>query len=177
MMEDTDGELYCTSKQLCTALGITEEAIWKIYERHKEELSALSLTKRQPKNVDSDKTGDRILRFLKENRTEFGIQRLRKSMRLWTAKDMFIIAVYSQSAVSKEFRNQLWNFVRHHAQVTYVTREEFQLLEKQNQQLAEQVRQLTAILTEAQPGLQQQASAAGTALRAQKSIKHLRLVR
>jgi prophage antirepressor-like protein len=154
MMENEEGELFCTSLGLCSALGIPLDALDKLAMRHKDELSPLRLTDRTSKE------------FFQEHRVEFGITRVRSDLRLWSELDMLAVATYSRSPVAKEFRREMWQFVKKNATKNYVTREEYnQLLSRVEPFLA------------AQPALQVAASAAGLALNAQKGTVHLRRVK
>jgi prophage antirepressor-like protein len=95
MMADKDGLLYCTSKQLCEALGITKQALHEVKRRHADEFSLLRSTESGPKE------------FLTENKVEFGIKRVKSDMVLWPEDDMILVAMLTRSSVSKEFRRQL----------------------------------------------------------------------
>ena len=113
MMMDTSGKLWCTSKQLCEALGIKPEAIRKLAHDHKDELEFLSVTESHAKD------------FLKENKSEFGIKRVKQDMSLWSEDDMITIAVLSKSSVAKQFRKDLVKLIKEQARKSYVTRDEF----------------------------------------------------
>jgi hypothetical protein len=103
--------------------------------------------------------------FLKEHKVEFGLKYVRGDMRLWTEDDMILVAILSHAPSSKEFRKDLVQFIKANAVKDYVSREEYDSL----------LERLKA-LESAVPALQVAASAAGTALQAQKGTRHLRLV-
>jgi hypothetical protein len=158
MLADEDGELYCTSKMLCTALSINEKALQATYLRHKDEFSSTSAANCSAKE------------FLLANKVEFGISRVRDDMRLWNEDDMLIFAILSKSTVSKEFRSHLRKFIKENARRGYVTAEE-------HKALAERMSVLEDLVLHAQPALTNAASAAGAALAAQKGTRNLRLVK
>lgn len=91
-MMDIEGELYCTSKAICGALGVHEETLRSIYNRHTKEFALLSVSNCNAKE------------FLQQNRVEFGVKRVRGDMRLWSEDDMLTFAFHSKSDVSLEFR-------------------------------------------------------------------------
>ena len=81
MMSDSQGELWCTSRQLCGALGLEPKALRELKRRNIEEFEFLSATENGAKE------------FLKENKTEFGIRRVRQDITLWSEDDMVTVAI------------------------------------------------------------------------------------
>lgn len=157
MMEDGAGELYCTSKAICEALGVDETMLRSTVCRYPKEFSSLSVTNCNAKD------------FLRQNRTEFGIVRVRNDIRLWSEDDMFSFAFHSKSENSMEYRKRLRQFLKQHATRNYVSREEFNTIKGE-------LRELKEILAQYTPAANHAASCAGKALRAQRDTKPLRLV-
>lgn len=157
MMEDEGGELYCTSKAICEALGINEATMRWTYNQHKAEFDSLSVGKTNAKE------------FFQQNRAEFGIKRVRKDMRLWTEDDMLTFAFHSRSPESLEFRKRLRQFIKQNARRDYVSQEEFESLKGELENMKEMVHSLMRIANE-------NASQAGKMLYDQKKSKHLRAV-
>ncbi len=169
MMEDDEGELYCTSEILCSSLGITKEALKQVAQRHADELAGLRVT-----NCNSKE-------FIINNKEQLGIRRLRKDMRLWTEDDMLLIAMFSKSGVSKEFRQELLRFIKTNARRGYVSIEQHEALsarllatQEDHQAVVTRLEKLESIVELSLPALKEAASAAGTALAAQRGTKAIR---
>lgn len=169
MIEDDEGELYCTSEILCGSLGITKEALWQVAKRHTDELTSNCLTNCQ------------AIDFLKQNRNTLNLKYIRSDMRLWTENDMLLIAMFSKSEVSKEFRQELLKFIKANARRGYVSLEQHEALaarllttQEDHQNLVSRLEKLESIIELARPALQETASAAGTALAAQRGTKAIR---
>lgn len=181
MMEDENGELYCTSKAICDALGISYDDLKHITMRHPEEFGnlrvtdchskdgGLSLSNLQPKNKELRVGNPNAKEFFTAHKTEFGIKRVRSDMRLWSEDDMLTFAFHSKSPQSLEFRKQLRRFIKQNATRGYVTQAQFDELKGQMHSLME----LVALYV---PAANEAASSAGRALQAQKGTKPLRLV-
>ncbi len=157
MLALDDGTLCCTSQSLCSALNLKESALHKIRHTHRSEFDGRSLTESKAKE------------FIRTHQVEFGIRRVRSDMILWTEDDMILVAILSKSSVSKEFRKQLVAYVKKNATRDFVTKEE-------HQKLLDRMGALEELVAQVRPDLDSVASAAGTALEAQKRVRHLRLV-
>ena len=157
MIQDESGELYCTSKAICEALGVCEETLRTVYNRHREEFSSLSVSNCNAKD------------FLKENSEEFGVKRVRADMRLWTEDDMLGFGFFLKSDEAREYRRQLRQFIKANAMVNTVSREE-------HEQLKGRLEYIENLLRDSMPAVHSTASMAGRMLRTQRDNKHLRLV-
>ncbi len=126
VLQDDQGNLFCTTKQIAEALGVTEQAIRTIALRNNDKLRGLSVT-------------DRDAKTLKSNKVELGIARVRKDMKIWSESDMIRIALWSRSEVADEFTDHVIKFVRDNAKINslegYVTKEEYNNLCAENQKL------------------------------------------
>jgi prophage antirepressor-like protein len=158
VLENEKGQLYCTSKALCAALGIKASTLRSTAKNHSHLLQGLSVH-----NLDAKEIVD-------QHRVEFGILRIRKDMRLWNEVDMVTIAQRSNSPAAIEFHFAVNQLIRDNARRDYVSRDEYE-------RLLTVVEELRQLVMASQPGLQQSASAAGSALQAHKKIKHLRRVK
>lgn len=150
--------MCCTSKALAGSLGITESALRDIHSRHKAELHPICVA-----NCDA-------ILFLRAHREEFGVNYVRKDMVLWPLRQALVVAHRSNSKVSSAFLQASLDLVEHHARTSYVTEDKYNALLRR-------VDQLQTALELSQPALSTAASAAGSALRAQRDIRHLRVVR
>ncbi len=112
MIQDDEGKLWTTNKVLADALGTTENALWLVASKNKDKLKGLSLSNTQAQE------------FLRLNKVELGIKRLRQDLKLWSEAEMIRIAIWSRSEVADEFTDQLVEFVRTNATKGWVTREE-----------------------------------------------------
>ena len=172
MIEMEDGLLVCCGKQLAESLGTTEGALRSLRLIRKKSFSNLSVNSIDAKG------------FLEKHKVEFGIQRLRKDIRIWTEDDMIMAAVLVKSERGDEFRMDLAQFIKKNATRVYIEdiKQRDQLiaeLRSENDFMkahAERVTALEAELAEARPYLQQMASAAGKVLQVQTKTKHLRVV-
>lgn len=112
MMSDDNGDLWCTSKQLCGALGITENSLRLLKNGHKEEFDDNCVSKTN------------AISFLKENKTEFGVKYVRGDMTLWSEDDMITVAILARSPIARAFRKELKTFIKQNAIKNTVSRAE-----------------------------------------------------
>ena len=158
MMEDSNGNLYCTFKQLSDALQCPEATIRAMRRRRANEFSGFCVSKC---NAISD-----IREFLEQNRIEFGLRYVRDDMAIWTEDDMIMAAVMIKNTVGKEFRKNLVKFIKENARKGYVHESEFN---SRMTEMNQKIDNLAAYLNA-------NASEAGRKLNAQKQTKHLRSI-
>ncbi len=157
MMEDDQGNLFCTTKQLASALNCPEDTIRRIRRRHEDELA------------DVSKTFCLAKEFLESHKAEFAIGRMRKDLTVWTEDDMILVAILSKSQVGKEFRRNLVSFIKANARKDYVQASVHERLREEHAKLRADVDSIMSYLD-------MTASTSGKLLNAQKQTKHLRLV-
>jgi hypothetical protein len=153
MIEFDDKELRCTSQALCNALGVSRKTLEHIRHRHPEHVQPVRPPERGAKE------------FLQAHRVEFGVERVREDMLLWSVDDMIAVAFYSTSKSALEFTKAVVQLVKREAQRSVITEAQY----------CELMARVNAV-EEARGALQTAASAAGVALQAQKGTKHLRLI-
>lgn len=162
MMEDSDGTLYTTGAPLAGALGVTTNNLVFLYNQHRDEFD------------DARVSTTHANEFLQQYKEQFGIQRVRQDMHLWTEDDMILFAALSRSDQGKAFRKAMKELVKQQARKTLVTKEYFDTvvaqLVQRNQNLQEQVN----ALHEAQPHLRHIAKNAGQMLYEQRFTKPFR---
>lgn len=132
MMEDDNGELYCTSKAICDALGIDKHTMEMIVSRNKDEFGSLRLT-----NCGSKDGGLRV--------TDCYSKDLSVSDCNASEDDMLTFAFHSKSPQSLEFRKQLRRFIKQNATQGYVTQAQFDELKGHMHSLMELVAMLAAL--------------------------------
>lgn len=161
---EEDDMLWTTSAAVCKALEIKKSALRNLYARNQDEFESVTLSDAK----------EPFQKFFQENKDAFDIRRMRKDTRLWSENDVILIAMLCRSSISKEFRREFVKYIKQNAinrvLKDFVTREEFE-------QLLEETAQLRGMLSGAQPDLARNASAAGAALRAHRTIRHLRRVK
>lgn len=145
MMEDEDGELYCTSKALCGALGVTEGNIRSFYNDNKAEFDSLTVSNRHAKE------------FFREHQSVFELKRIRGNIRIWSEDDMLVFAFFLKTPQAREFRRELRLFIKQQARKDTVSREEFM-------SLLERVKNMELEREEALPRFNLAASCAGKTL-------------
>lgn len=155
MMEDRQGELFGTNKTVRDGLGLTEESIWKIYNRHKNEFGSFSLSNCPAKE------------FFKVNKALFDMKRVRDDIRLWNEDDMLTFAFYAQSDKGLEFRRNLRMFIKENAKRHYVNQADYDLLKAD-------FKALTEFVLRHVPAVNETASLAGRSLAAHKKTKEIR---
>lgn len=176
LMEADDGTLYCTTQVLTAALGINRTSLHKLHERHKAEFSGLMLTDSQHKTEELpglNVTDSKAKAFLQEHRSEFGLRRLRADTRLWSEDDMILIACLSRSPGGLEFRRGVVQLIKSNARRGTVSMEQY---EADLANLQGQLQELKDMFLQSEAARQTAASAAGTALQAQRKDRHLHLV-
>jgi prophage antirepressor-like protein len=171
MMEDEQGRLFTTGAILCAALGITENALKKISQRHAQRFS-------WNENLTDCKA---TAAFLDQHRDAFGIKRLNKDIKLWSDADMINVAFLSNSPMAADFRDGVIELIRQSARKDYLSPEAFERIALQLSQQAADIVELRAelegfrkIIARSQPALTHTAHAAGSALAAQRQLKNLR---
>lgn len=112
MVQNDEGVLYCTTKQLADALCVSEDVIRMAAMNHKDEFGPLSITNFYAKE------------FFQRHKVELGIKRVRKDIKMWSEDEMILLAMLCKSNVSKEFRKDMIKFVKENARRGYVTQEE-----------------------------------------------------
>lgn len=103
MMSDDNGDLWCTSKQLCEALGLKDSTLRELKRVNSEEFELLSVIVPDAKE------------FLAENKAEFGLKRVRKDMTLWSEDDMVTVAILARSPIARAFRKELKTLIKQNA--------------------------------------------------------------
>lgn len=183
MIEVEEGKLHCTSQALCAALSILPSTLRSIHERYKHKLHPNCVSK-------CDAIG-----FMRTHREELGLKYVREDMLLWGESDMVRVAIFSQSERTDEFCDQLIELIKKGAAKNHVSREEYDALHTEHNDLLKQnialrgqyeevllqckintneVATLKEFLRQSLPGLNIAASAAGHALNAQKQTRALR---
>lgn len=161
MLEMSNGDLCTTTKQLALALNAKEKVITNLARAHRDELSLVNTS------------SEGVKEFLKSNRVEFGLKKVKHNLLLWTEDDMILIAILSKSVVSKQFRKGLVAFIKENATRDYVERSEYDQIKSD---LAD-LKSFKEIVLSHIPALQNDATLAGRLLQNQKKTKHLRLVK
>lgn len=162
MMKDGDGVLYCTSKALCSALGLTDEQLRKVYQRHGDRLHPLRVTDCPPNGSGSD-----ISIFLQSHKSDFAISRVSKNMLLWPLDEALGVAFHVHTEVAWKFHKAAIQLIKQQASTFPVSMSEYQ-------RLVDQVNELQTLILQTRPSLEDAASAAGAALYAQRGTKSLR---
>jgi prophage antirepressor-like protein len=159
MMEDENGTLFTTGAILASVLGVTDNNLVALYQAHKDEFDDV--------RVNTTHAND----FLQANKETFGVQRVRQDMHLWSEDDMILFAGLSRTPVGKAFRKEMIKAIKAQARKGFITEEYFDSV------VSQLVTRLTALEEQKQQaasGLNTAASAAGSALAAQRYTKPFR---
>lgn len=152
LMEDSNGNVYCTSRVLCNALGLSARDLKNVARRYRSRLTPARVGTLEVQN-------EPLRRFLEEYKATFSIKRLRDDMLLWPLKEALGVAFHVHTDLAWQFHQSAIELILERARATSVSREEFDALQAQ--------------VTAAKPALLEAASAAGKALHAQMDIKAL----
>lgn len=157
MVEDAqEGKLYCTGRVICKGLGLKEQDLKDICHRYPEHFQ------------ESLKVANSNLReFFKDNKKEFGMQRIRK---IYTDAELIAFAILSRSPVSIEFMQDYIRFVRSRVAVGFVNQEEHDALKAQFE--SQQAR-----LELVEKFIENMASEDGRRLSQHKKVRHLVVAR
>lgn len=172
MMEDDDSMLYATTKVSALALATSERELIEVVRFNKGRLQCLN-------------TGSlRAKEFLKQNRVEFGIKRVRADMLLWSIPDLMLATVCIKTPEADQFRIEFARIVIENVKRSLVTTEQYNKLQAELEEqranhnaLLAQVTAMQDLVLQTQPALAQAAAAAGSALNAQKKVRLLRVVK
>lgn len=93
-MISSSGGLYCTSLGLRSALGITKAELHRLFDEHRDEVSPLRA---------EDEQAQALFGFLRANKLEFGMHRLRSDMMIWSLRDAITIAALVNTAIGRDF--------------------------------------------------------------------------
>ncbi len=165
MIQLPDGKLYCTSKALCDALGLSTAALKQLHKSREKQLSPLRVSQTHSKE------------FFVEHRVRLGLSRVRADMVLWSERDMIRIAMWSQAPNALDFQESLIDMVRDAAVKQHVPQSTYDAIVARLEEQGRQLRELQEVVFSAHTALQTTASAAGSALAAQRGTKTLRLVK
>lgn len=102
MIQDGQGNLYCTTKTLAETLAVSEQNIRMLLYNHPEDFAGLCVN-----SIDAN--------FIKSNRTELGIKYVRKDMKLWSEDEMIMAAIIARSSVGTQFRKELLTYIKENA--------------------------------------------------------------
>lgn len=97
MLEDDEGRLYTTSKQLCAALGITERKLYRIRNNNSDWVAPIRLPDPQSNSLIS------------RNREFLQIKRLAPDMVLWDHKTMLRIAQHADTDRTNRFFDEMFD--------------------------------------------------------------------
>lgn len=161
MMKSRAGVLYCTSKALCAALGLTGNQLRVVQHRYGARLNPLSVTE-----CNAYESED-IKGFLQRHKETFDVKRVREDMLLWPLREALGVAFHVHTEVAWEFHQAAIDLVVHHSQVGAITWEQYEFL-------SERVRALEDIQAGARSALEDAASAAGLSLQAHRGTKVFR---
>jgi hypothetical protein len=161
MMEDSNGNVFCTSRALCNALGLTAQELKHTLRRYGSRLHPLRISAFGVQNGTQLGTQNESLRdFLNEYKATFSIKYLRDDMLLWPLQEALGVAFHVHTELAWEFHQAAIRMIVEHARASAVSREEFEALQQE--------------IRGSQPFIKAAASAAGIALQAQKGTKALR---
>lgn len=159
MLKLDTGERLTTRHVVAMALGATDHSLKLIHLANKGRFDFVRV---------SDRAANE---FFQQYKHDFGVQRVRSDMRLVTLRDAIRFAMLSSSPTAIDFQEAILDEIIRSTLENTVSQEEFHStiarLEEQNRQLAHSISQ-------AQPFIQTTASAAGTALQAQRGTKGIR---
>ena len=160
-MEDSNGNVFCTSRALCNALGLTEDQLKKVHRRYKTRLHPIQIKEFGGQNDPQFGVQNGALReFLNEYKATFSIKYLRDDMLLWPLQEALGVAFHVHTDLAWQFHQSAIELIVTRARASAVSREEFETLQSQ--------------ISEAKPALQAAASAFGAGLRAQRGTAPLR---
>lgn len=169
MMEDEQGNLLGTNKTVATMLGMSEEGVRYTYNTYKDEFEALSVCNTNAKD------------FLQENKDVFGIQRLRKDMRLWTDDDILTFCYKATGQAAVDIRRKFTMFIKENSRRHYVTKDQYESLQAEMERrnkayegLAVEFEVFKQFVIRHLPAIDATASLAGKALRLQRDTKTFR---
>ena len=158
-MVDINGNLYCTSKMLCLALGVTLKHLKNAYSYNKAEIGEPLGAKNQT-----------LRSFLKTHKDDFEIKRVRQDLNLWSEKQMLTFSCHIKSDQCIGFRSEMIDLVISHAKISSVSRQEYEALKNELDVIKEQ---LTYFIQQQEP-LKKIASGAGKLLYMQRHTKKIR---
>jgi hypothetical protein len=173
MMKTPEGELFCTSAALCSALALREGHLRKLLHGNRNQLAPLSVTDCNSK-----------VEFMRANKLDLGLKRLRTSSLLWPLRQALKVAYLARTEVAWEFIEASLDLVEDNATEDMVSREEFEQLEQclsetelalvEATTSAERLERLEQIVMSTKTSLELAATAAGRSLQAQRGTKKIR---
>ncbi len=103
MIQDDQGNLYCTTKTLAEALDVSEQNIRRLPYDRPEDFAGLSASTTCANS------------FLKNHKVELGIKRVKSDMKLWSEDEMIMAAIIARSSVGTQFRKELLAYIKENA--------------------------------------------------------------
>lgn len=160
MLEDEKTRmLYTTVRILALVLATKEANILELYRNHGQRLTSGMPEIRKA-----------ALEVLRQNRVEFAQPRFRQDAPLPSLPDITFISSHIKTPDADEFRASITQFALDNIRRSAVSFEEFQALQRELEELRE-------FMHSTKPALHVAASAAGSALNAQKGTKAFRLLK
>jgi len=162
-MIDIDGNLCCTSKAICSALGVTLNTIKLCYQNHRDEIGN-----------SLEGLNDTLRDFLYSNKVELGIKRVKSDINIWSEDQMITFACHIKSKKAVQFRKDLITMIKQHAKKDTITLEMYQNLEAKFENLQHSFNVVIQKIEAVQTPMSKIASESGKLLRMQKDVKAFR---
>jgi len=172
------GDVFGTSHRLSQALQSTPIMLSHMYNTNPAEFDGLRLADFLSRLPESAKD------FLEQNKKEFGIERLRPDMHIWTEDDMLTFGFRIKSENGKEFRTGIRKLIKANARRDVPTWEEHNQLVSRLEQEHEEKLELAYRVSllekdkrssdQAREAVQEAASEDGRALNRHKLTKEFR---
>lgn len=131
-MVDFDGELFCSTPQLCEVFRVNRDGLHHVVSRHKEEftntrLKAITMTKRHRKEV--------LEAML--------LERESPNTRIWTEDDVLSFTFFLRSDIARQCRAEFKGILKQHAIRNYISPQQAEALVRfHTDPLAAQIREL-----------------------------------
>lgn len=162
-MIDIEGDLYCTSKAICSALGVTDNALKQCYRDHGIEIGESLGCLKEP-----------LRSFLYENKIQLDIKRVRTDINIWSEDQMLTFAFHITSDKAIQFRKDLIVMIKQYAKKDTISRDEYEKLQNEFQDLKHTVGVLVQSIESAQIPMSKIASESGKLLRIHRDVKAFR---
>lgn len=112
-MLSIDGVLHVFNQQLCDMMGVTENALRKLYFCRKGDFDGNCITK------------SNAIDYLKNNRDVFGLKYVRGDMKMWSEDDMFLFIMFARGVNNKALRKELLAVIKQHSVREEITKSEY----------------------------------------------------
>lgn len=161
-----EGDLYCVNKALVQMLGCNTNYLQRTLRNNLKEFELL--------RPSSGWSKEELLNFIRQNKSIFGISRVKEDLNIWSEDEVFTFAFLSRTDRAIQCRTEFRIFLKQHRTISVVSIEQYNKLIEENKQLNTRTTALEEMVMRLVHPMDRAASNAGRTLGAFRGTRDLR---